>query len=56
MKNWPWYGSLVLVLIIFALVFFFYFKPKDQETQRPEEQNGRRSSRKFRTSGSRRNS
>lgn len=31
MKNWPWYGSLVLALIIFALVFFFYFKPKDQE-------------------------
>jgi type IV pilus assembly protein PilO len=31
MKTWPWYGSLVLALIIFALVFFFYFKPKDQE-------------------------
>ena len=31
MKNWPWYGSLVLALIIFALVFFLYFKPKDQE-------------------------
>jgi type IV pilus assembly protein PilO len=31
MKTWPWYGSLVLALIIFALVFFIYFKPKDQE-------------------------
>jgi len=31
MKTWPWYGSLVLALIIFALFFFFYFKPKDQE-------------------------
>lgn len=31
MKTWPWYGSLVLALIIFALVFFFYFRPKDQE-------------------------
>lgn len=31
MKTWPWYGSLVLALIVFALVFFFYFRPKDQE-------------------------
>jgi len=31
MKNWPWYGYLILALIIFSLVFFFYFKPKDQE-------------------------
>jgi Tfp pilus assembly protein PilO len=31
MKNWPWYGYLILSLMIFALVFFFYFKPKNQE-------------------------
>ncbi len=31
MKTWPWYGSLVLALIIFALIFFVYFKPKNQE-------------------------
>ena len=31
MKNWPWYGYLILCLIIFALVFFFYFKPRNQE-------------------------
>lgn len=31
MKNWPWYGYLVLAAVVFALVFFFYFKPKGQE-------------------------
>jgi len=31
MKTWPWYGSLVLALIIFALVFFLFFKPRDQQ-------------------------
>jgi len=31
MKNWPWYGYLILSLMIFTLVFFFYFRPKDQE-------------------------
>ncbi len=29
MKNWPWYGYLILALIIFGLVFVFYFKPND---------------------------
>ena len=31
MKNWPWYGYLILAVIIFSLVFFFYFKPKNAE-------------------------
>lgn len=31
MKNWPWYGYLVLAAAVFGLVFFFYFKPKGQE-------------------------
>jgi Tfp pilus assembly protein PilO len=31
MKNWPWYGYLILAAVIFALVFFFYFKPKNEE-------------------------
>jgi len=31
MKNWPWYGYLILSLMIFVLIFFFYFKPKNQE-------------------------
>jgi len=33
MRNWPWYGYLILAIVIFALAFFFYFKPRDQELQ-----------------------
>jgi Tfp pilus assembly protein PilO len=33
MKNWPWYGYLILAVVIFALVFFFYFKPRNTELQ-----------------------
>jgi type IV pilus assembly protein PilO len=29
MKNWPWYGYLILAVLIFALAFFFYFKPQN---------------------------
>jgi type IV pilus assembly protein PilO len=29
MKNWPWYGYLVLAVLIFAVAFFFYFKPQN---------------------------
>jgi len=29
MKNWPWYGSLIVVVLIFLLAWFFYFKPED---------------------------
>jgi len=28
MKNWPWYGYLVFAVLIFALAYFFYFKPE----------------------------
>jgi Tfp pilus assembly protein PilO len=31
MRNWPWYGHLLLAVIIFALVFFFFFKPRNAE-------------------------
>jgi type IV pilus assembly protein PilO len=31
MKNWPWYGYLILAGMIFGLVFIFYFKPKNAE-------------------------
>ena len=31
MKNWPWYGYVILSGIIFGLVFIFYFKPKNTE-------------------------
>ncbi|MBP1769931.1 MAG: Pilus assembly protein, PilO [Candidatus Aminicenantes bacterium] len=29
MKNWPWYGYLLFAVLIFALAFFFYFKPQN---------------------------
>jgi len=31
MKNWPWYGYLVLAAIIGALAFLFYFKPQNDK-------------------------
>ncbi len=29
MKNWPWYGYILFAALIFALAFFFYFKPQN---------------------------
>jgi type IV pilus assembly protein PilO len=29
MKNWPWYGYVLFAVFIFALAFFFYFKPEN---------------------------
>jgi Tfp pilus assembly protein PilO len=34
MKNWPWYGYIVLVIIILGLAFFLYFKPQNAELKR----------------------
>jgi len=31
MKNWPWYGYIVVAAIILGLVFFLYFQPKNKE-------------------------
>ena len=31
MKDWPWYGHLLLAVIIFGLLFFVYFKPKNNQ-------------------------
>lgn len=31
MKDWPWYGPLILIAIIAALLYFVYFKPKNDE-------------------------
>ncbi len=31
MKNWPWYGYVVISVLIFALAFFFYFKPQNDK-------------------------
>lgn len=29
MKNWPWYGYVLFVGLIFGLAFLFYFKPQN---------------------------
>ena len=31
MKDWPWYGHILLAVIIFALLFFIYFKPQNNK-------------------------
>jgi type IV pilus assembly protein PilO len=33
MKNLPWYGSVIVSVIIFALAFFFYFSPENTKLQ-----------------------
>ncbi len=33
MKNMPWYGSVIISVIIFALAFFFYFSPQNTKLQ-----------------------
>jgi len=34
MKNLPWYGYIILALVIFALSFLFYFKPQNAELEK----------------------
>ena len=34
MKNWSWYGYIILAVIVFALSFFFYFKPQNAELEK----------------------
>jgi len=29
MKDWPWYGHVLLAVIVFALLYFVYFKPQN---------------------------
>lgn len=31
MKNWPWYGYVLLAVVILGLFYMFYYKPKNQE-------------------------
>ena len=31
MKDWPWYGYIVIAVLIFGLFFFLYYKPKNEE-------------------------
>lgn len=33
MKNWPWQRFAALSLILFALFYFFHYKPRNTETQ-----------------------
>jgi Tfp pilus assembly protein PilO len=33
MKNWPWYGSLILVVVIFGVAYFVYFGPQNVKLQ-----------------------
>ncbi len=33
MKDWPWYGYVLLALIIFGLFYFLYYKGKNEELQ-----------------------
>ncbi|MGD2294686.1 MAG: type 4a pilus biogenesis protein PilO [Candidatus Aminicenantes bacterium] len=33
MKDWPWYGHLLLIGILAALLYFVWFKPKNVELQ-----------------------
>jgi type IV pilus assembly protein PilO len=34
MKNLPWYGYIIIAVIIFGLAFFLYFKPQNAELKR----------------------
>jgi Tfp pilus assembly protein PilO len=34
MKDWPWYGHIVLAAIIFGLIYMVYFKPNGAELNR----------------------
>jgi Tfp pilus assembly protein PilO len=38
MRDWPWYGYIVIAAIIFGLFFFLYYKPKNEELQRIKEE------------------
>ena len=31
MKDWPWYGHILLAVIVFALLYFIYFKPQNNK-------------------------
>jgi type IV pilus assembly protein PilO len=33
MKNMPWYGSVIVAVLIFALAYFFYFSPQNTRLQ-----------------------
>lgn len=38
MKDWPWYGYVLLALIIIGLFYFLYYKGKNEELQSVREE------------------
>ncbi len=38
MKDWPWYGHVLLALIILGLFYFLYYKGKNEELQSVREE------------------
>lgn len=38
MKNWPWYGHLILAVVIFGIIFLVYFKTKNNELKSLKEE------------------
>ncbi len=33
MKDWPWYGYVVLAVVIFGMFFLLYYRPKNNELE-----------------------
>lgn len=33
MKDWPWYGHVVIAVIIFGMFFLLYYRPKNNELE-----------------------
>jgi type IV pilus assembly protein PilO len=36
MKNWPWYGYIILAIIVLGAFYLFYYKPKNTEIKNLE--------------------
>ncbi len=41
MKDWPWYGHILLAVIIFALLYFVYFKPQNNKLTALKQERGK---------------
>jgi len=33
MKDWPWYGHVVIAVVIFGMFFLLYYRPKNNELE-----------------------
>jgi len=38
MRDWPWYGYLIVAVLIFGLFYFIHYKPKNEELTRIREE------------------